>query len=362
MGHDGRGALQRLLPAGPVGQVAQRVDAHQPQRGQIAARRPPQPSRRHACRPAPRAPGRGPRRAARRPRAGRGRWRWRARPAGPRRGDRAARARRPGRASAPPTRSLADDHDVLAGVAQQVEHLAHLVGRSLSAGGGGQVGGEGGAAAGGEAQRQRGVGVQRRGAGGGDRQLHAVAAHALADAQVDDRHVVDRLGVEHQHRVGELEVGHRGLQARVADGHAARRARRARAGVQVRGVQALAHDALQQEALLVGGAGAGQRADRALGATERLGGLLQRALPGDGAQLAAVADHRRGDALVDVDGLVGEAAAVAQPAVVDLVVVAGEHAQDALVADGERDVALARAQRADRARLPSMSHGRARKR
>ena len=78
-----------------------------------------------------------------------------------------------------------------------------------------------------------------------------------------------------------------------------------------------------------------------------------------GAQLAAVADQRRGDALVDVDGLVGEAALVAQPAVVDLVVLAGEHAQDALVADGQRDVALRRAERADRAGVLDVPRARA---
>jgi hypothetical protein len=49
-----------------------------------------------------------------------------------------------------------------------------------------------------------------------------------------------------------------------------------------------------------------------------------------------------------VHRLVGEAALVAQPAVVDLVVLAREHAQHALVADRQRDVALRRAQRADR--------------
>jgi hypothetical protein len=57
-------------------------------------------------------------------------------------------------------------------------------------------------------------------------------------------------------------------------------------------------------------------------------------------QLAAVAHQRLGDPLVDVDRLVGEAALVAQPAVVDLLVVAREHAHDPVVADGERDVAL----------------------
>src|SRR5439155_309732 len=81
----------------------------------------------------------------------------------------------------------------------------------------------------------------------------------------------------------------------------------------------------------------GQRADRALRAAQRARGLLDRPVPRHGPQLAAVADHRRGDPLVDVDRLVGEAPLVAQPAVVDLVVLARQHAQHALVADGERD-------------------------
>ena len=78
-----------------------------------------------------------------------------------------------------------------------------------------------------------------------------------------------------------------------------------------------------------------------------------------GAQLAAVADQRLGDALVDVHRLVGEAALVAQPAVVDLCVVAAEHAQDAVVAHGEGHVALRRAQRADRARALDVPRARA---
>ena len=97
-------------------------------------------------------------------------------------------------------------------------------------------------------------------------------------------------------------------------------------------------------------AAAGERGDvRAPARRSADRGLAQRALPADRAQLAAVADHRRGDALVGVDRLVGEAALVAQPAVVDLVVLAREHAQHALVADGQRDVALRRAERAERA-------------
>ena len=60
---------------------------------------------------------------------------------------------------------------------------------------------------------------------------------------------------------------------------------------------------------------------------------------------------RLGDPLLGGDHLEAEAALVAEPAVVDLVVVAGQDALDALVADGELDVALARAEGADRARV-----------
>jgi hypothetical protein len=103
--------------------------------------------------------------------------------------------------------------------------------------------------------------------------------------------------------------------------------------------------------LLVRRLAADQRRDLAARPAQRRCGLVQRALPADLAQHAAVADHRPRDALVDVDRLVGEAALVAQPPVVDLLVVAGEHAQDAVVADREADVALRRAQRAQAAGL-----------
>ena len=78
-------------------------------------------------------------------------------------------------------------------------------------------------------------------------------------------------------------------------------------------------------------------------------GRLERALPGDLAQRAAVADERARHPLIDMDRLVGEAPLVAQPAVVDLDVVAREHAHDLLVTHREADVALRRAQRADAA-------------
>src|SRR6185312_8904129 len=101
------------------------------------------------------------------------------------------------------------------------------------------------------------------------------------------------------------------------------------ARVDVVGRERVADDALQEVALLVGRLAAGDRADAAGRASQAGGGLADRALPRHRAQLAAVADHRLRDALVDVDGLVGEAPLVAQPAVVDVRVVATEDAQDA---------------------------------
>ena len=70
-------------------------------------------------------------------------------------------------------------------------------------------------------------------------------------------------------------------------------------------------------------------------------------------QSAAVpAFHPRlGDALLGFEHLEAVAAAVAEPAVVDLGVVAANHPFHLLVADGEADVALARAEGADRAGL-----------
>src|SRR4029079_526442 len=126
-----------------------------------------------------------------------------------------------------------------------------------------------------------------------------------------------------------------------------RRRAAARARVDVVRLEALAHDALEEEALLVGRLAADDRAAPTGRALEPRRGLAERALPRDGPQLAAVADHRARDALVDVDGLVGEAALVAEPAVVHRGVVAPEHAQDALVADREAHVALRRAEGAD---------------
>ena len=47
--------------------------------------------------------------------------------------------------------------------------------------------------------------------------VHVVAAHALADAQVEDRRVVDRVALEQHDGVGELEVRHGRLQRGVGE-------------------------------------------------------------------------------------------------------------------------------------------------
>ena len=165
-----------------------------------------------------------------------------------------------------------ENHDVLAGIDQHLRERQQLL--LVGPGCGGQLADDAAAAergvqrsaerfgaAGCEAHDGCGVGVQRRGPRRRDRKLHAVAAHALADAQVEDRGVVDRLAVEHEHGVGELEVGHRRLQARsVQGGMQLARQRPAEARVDVRRAQRAAHELLQQPALLVGRLAAGDRA------------------------------------------------------------------------------------------------------
>jgi hypothetical protein len=74
---------------------------------------------------------------------------------------------------------------------------------------------------------------------------------------------------------------------------------------------------------------------------------------------ASVAYERLGDALVHVEGLVAEAALVAQPAVVHVGVVPLEHPQRELVADGDGDVALRRAEGAHGARALDVPGARA---
>ena len=196
------------------------------------------------------------------------------------------------------------------------------------------------------------------------RELDAVAAHALAQAQVEDRHVVDRLGVDHEHGVRELEVGDRRLQRRLGERavqleRQCARARESRCGS--RGPRAA-------------GARAGspprwsprrRRARRCCSRARREagGGLLQRALPGDRAQLAAVAHQRLGvHALVDV-GATGRRsgpyrrASRRRPRLCSR----ASTRSDALVAHGELTLHCA-GHSVQTEPASSMSHGRARKR
>ena len=153
-------------------------------------------------------------------------------------------------------------------------------------------------AAGREAQRRARRWRPATTAARGDRELDAVAAHALADAQVEDRRVVDGLAVEHQHGVGELEVGDGRLQRRVARARAAARAAGAPPARESMCGEPSASRIrrCEQEALLVGRRRrrrARRRAPRR--ARSARGGLVERPLPRDRAQLAAVAHQRLGD-------------------------------------------------------------------
>jgi hypothetical protein len=119
----------------------------------------------------------------------------------------------------------------------------------------------------------------------------------------------------------------------------------------VRRAERPAEDALDEVSLLVRGAAADDRRRALPRLAEARGRRLQRLLPARRAQLAAAADHRFRDPLRRLDHLVAEAPLVTEPAVVHVVVVAGEDALDLLVANGQLDVALAGTQRADGARL-----------
>jgi hypothetical protein len=109
----------------------------------------------------------------------------------------------------------------------------------------------------------------------------------------------------------------------------------------VRRPEALAEEVLNEEALLVRGPPAHERRGALARALERPRRLGQRALPGDRAQVAPVAHHRRGDPLGRGEGLVAEAALVAQPAVVHVDVVARQYAHHlGVVAQRQLHVAL----------------------
>ncbi len=160
-----------------------------------------------------------------------------------------------------------------------------------------------------------------------------------------------RVGADHHKQVGAVDVAYLGRDLGPCQLQQ-RRALRAAAGtrVQVRGAQGLAEDPLDQEAFLVAGV-ADDGGAPGPGVAQAGRGALDRLRPARLAQVAALADHRCGDPFLRAEHLERVAALVAEPAVVDLGVVAGQHPLHLLVADGEADVALGRTEGADRAAL-----------
>src|SRR6202000_161729 len=128
--------------------------------------------------------------------------------------------------------------------------------------------------------------------GGGDGQSYAAAAYPLADSEVEDRGVVERLAPEHQDGVRELDGRHGGPEGRRPEGaRQVRGGRLAHARVEVGRLQGLAPQALDQEAFLVGGLSADERAGCAPVACQP-GGGVERALPRDPAGAPTAAPER----------------------------------------------------------------------
>ena len=165
-----------------------------------------------------------------------------------------------------------DDHDLLAGRLQRLQEVLHRAGvRARRGGGAAEVAVVAGqrrvqrhqerlAGAGRVAQDRRRAGIERRRPRAGHDELHAMAADALAQAQVEDRRVVDRVAVQQQHGVGELEVRHRRLQVGVVErAQHVQRHLAAGPGAQVAGAEEVAQQPLEQERLFVGRLAAGQR-------------------------------------------------------------------------------------------------------
>ena len=81
---------------------------------------------------------------------------------------------------------------------------------------------------------------------------------------------------------------------------------------------------------------------------EAVGDALQRLVPVDAAPFAVLADHRRRQALLARERLVGEAVLVGDPALVDRLVLERQHAEHAVVLDLDDQVAAVRVVRRHR--------------
>ena len=209
---------------------------------------------------------------------------------------------------------------------------------------------QGGGVTGRVADDLRRAAVQRRGARGGDEEPGARSPHRLANSQVEYRHRVERVRAHDEDRARAVEIGHCRRKLRSGELEPPLAVDRpAVARVDMRRVERFPNDPLHEVALLVRGRAADERGGAPARGAEPRGGGVDRLGPARVAELTRLAHERLGDPIRRRDHLVAEAALVAQPPVVDVEVVATQHPLDPLVADREQDVALGRAQGADRA-------------
>ena len=145
----------------------------------------------------------------------------------------------------------------------------------------GQLADEVGGLAGGVAGDRLGAAVERGRALGRDRQAGAVAADRLADAQVEDRRAVQRVGAEDEDHVGVVDVARPGPRrwagraGPVASRPGPREGRESMWGEPSASRRML----LDQEALLVGGVADDRRDLAAAGRAQALGRGLDRLAP-----------------------------------------------------------------------------------
>ena len=173
----------------------------------------------------------------------------------------------------------------------------------------------------------------------------------LAQERADDQRAIE-LGerrdrrAQPAHAAGVREVG---VARAVVDALAAERA----------------HELGQQVQFLDRRAGVAQRADAgdaelALDALDAVDDVVERGGPVDRLPLAALLDHRGGQAGVGVQGFVREAVAVGDPALVDVLVLVRDDAQHLVVLDLDDEVGadrIVRARRCGDARAPTCAPG-----
>ena len=174
-----------------------------------------------------------------------------------------------------------------------------------------------------------------------DDELRAALRHGLLDAQVDDGYVLFGVGGDHNNDARVIYV----LDAH----HFGRRRREGGTPVHLdlRALERTVEQALEQERLLVGQVLRERDAESGALALDSVHQREQRAVPGG----ALALDQRRPQPVRIVDVRVVEAPAVADPALVDLVVLVRGHAYELAAPLPERDAASDRALRADARRV-----------